>query len=158
MSIPLLSSLSQRAAQRAKTAARKARRKAKAAMIGTRKRRKVIRISTYDAQWSKLVRERDGHTCRKPGCGKRAPANVMHAHHIIGRGKKSTRLLIENGLTLCVHHHVWGDDSAHKVGKQFCIDIIGQAEYDRLHGLSLIHKPERKAIEEFILRHVEKAA
>ena len=72
MSIPLLSSLSQRAAQRAKTAARKARRKAKAAMIGTRKRRKVIRISTYDAQWSKLVRERDGHTCRKPGCGNRA--------------------------------------------------------------------------------------
>lgn len=124
----------------------------KARRIGTKKRR-VIRISTYDSQWSKMVRERDGWTCRKPGCGKREPANVLHAHHVIGRGKKATRLLVDNGLTLCVHHHVWGDDSAHKVGKQFCIEIIGQAEYDRLHELSLIHKTERQAIEEFKERH-----
>lgn len=148
-----MSTIAIMAAQRLKAAAKKARRKAKAQRIAGKKRRKVIRLGPYDAKWSKLVRERDGYACRKLGCDKRAPANVLHSHHVIGRGKKSTRLLVENGLTLCVHHHVWGDDSAHKVGKQFCIDIIGQGEYDRLHGLSLIHKPERKAIEEFILRH-----
>ena len=109
----------------------------------------TIRISKYDKIWSKLVRERD-KACLK--CGKVAPYR-LDAHHIIGRGKKSTRLLIENGITLCVHHHTFGEDSAHKVGRQFVIDIIGQDEYDRLHELSLVPKKERQAIEEFKLRH-----
>lgn len=161
--------------RKAKAALRKAKRQSKALRIGKalpslpgatsalvgakrKRRRKVIRISRCDARWSKLVRARDGGACRKPGCDKREPANVLHAHHVIGRGKKATRLLLDNGITLCVHHHIWGDDSAHKIGKQFVIDIIGQAEYDRLHELSLTHKTERQAVAEFLERHGKKAA
>lgn len=109
-----------------------------------------IKISRYDRKWSQLVRDRDG-ACRK--CGKKSPEYVLHAHHIIGRGRKSTRLLVENGITLCVHHHVFGDDSAHKVGKQFVIDLIGQTEYDRLYAMSLVPKKERIAVEEFLEKY-----
>lgn len=113
-----------------------------------------IRLSRYDRRWSQLVRERDG-ACRK--CGKAAPYK-LEAHHIIGRAKKSTRLVIENGITLCVHHHTFGDDSAHHVGAQFVIDIIGQGEYDRLRAMSLEVKKERQAVAEFLERHGNKAA
>lgn len=91
-----------------------------------------IKVQKEDKLWSKLVRERDG-ACRK--CGKKPPYR-LHAHHIMSRVNSATRYDLKNGLTLCVHHHVFGNDSAHKVGKQFVIDIIGQKEYNRLEKLS----------------------
>lgn len=104
-----------------------------------------IRFSKHDAKWGKLVRERDG-ACRK--CGK-TPPYQLQAHHIMPRGRNATRLLLENGITLCAHHHTLGDDSAHRRGKDFIIEIIGQKEYRRLEKLSLQTKSKSQSIKEF---------
>lgn len=108
-----------------------------------------IRLSKYDKIWAKLVRERDGQ-CKK--CGKRPPY-VLNAHHIRPRGRKSTRLLLENGITLCFSHHTGTDDSAHRVGNQFVIDLIGKKEFNRLDKLSNTLMTERNAIKEFIAKY-----
>ena len=112
-----------------------------------RKTIKKIRISKYDTIWSKLVRERDGK-CRN--CGKRENLN---AHHVHPRGRKSTRLVLANGLSLCVSCHVFSPDSVHRSpegSKKFCIRIIGEKEYLRLEKLSIQIMTEREAIQEFI--------
>lgn len=106
-----------------------------------------IRLSKYDKLWSKLVRERD-RKCRKLGCNKQSPW-VLNAHHIRPRGRKSTRLLLENGITLCFAHHTGTDDSVHRRGDQFIVEIIGKREFNRLEKLSLKIKTEREAITEF---------
>ncbi len=40
---------------------------------------------------------------------------TVHAHHLIGRGRKATRCLLENGMRLCEFHHTGSTElSAHK--------------------------------------------
>lgn len=104
-----------------------------------------IRLSKADKLWSRIVRERDGE-CRY--CSKRPPY-VLQAHHIMPRGRKSTRLLLENGVTLCFSHHVGTDNSAHR-NPTFIKDLVGTKEYKRLEKLSLILKTERQAVKEFL--------
>ena len=107
---------------------------------------KTIRLSKADTIWSKMVRERDGK-CRNCGSTK-----SLNAHHIHGRGRKSTRLVLENGLSLCASCHVFSPDSVHRSpdgSKKFCVRIIGLKEYNRLERLSLQIKSEREAIREF---------
>ena len=106
-----------------------------------------IRLGKWDKIWSKLVRERDSQ-CMKPGCGKKPPY-VLNAHHIRPRGRKSTRFLLDNGITFCFSHDTGTDDSVHRIGNQFIIDIIGKKEFNRLDKLSLQMKSERQAIKEF---------
>lgn len=73
-----------------------------------------IRMSACDKEWSKLVRERDGKCL---ACGKRSN---LAAHHFVRRSIKSTRLIIENGVTLCPGCHVFNHEfSAHKTPEMF---------------------------------------
>ena len=106
-----------------------------------------IHIDSADTKWSLQVRARDGR-CRK--CGRMAPWK-LEAHHIMPRARSATRYDIANGLTLCFVHHVMGDDSAHRVGKQFVIDIIGLTEYKRLEKKSVQTISRAKARAEFLL-------
>ena len=99
-----------------------------------------------------MVRERDGK-CRN--CGK---TNNLNAHHIHPRGRKSTRLVLENGLSLCAGCHVFSPDSVHRSpegSKKFCVRIIGEEEYTRLEKLSNQTMSERKAIEEFKNKYIQ---
>ena len=97
-----------------------------------------------------MVRERDGK-CRN--CGKTAPYK-LEAHHIWPRGRKSTRLLLENGITLCVHCHKFGDHSVHNIGtKAFMTPLIGKKELDRLEKLSNQTMSEREAINIFLTKY-----
>lgn len=107
-----------------------------------------IRLGKYDKIWSKIVRQRDGR-CRKAGCYKKEPEHVLNAHHIHPRGRKATRFLLDNGITLCFSHHIGTDDSAHRRGKEFVIDIIGLKEWKRLEKLSHEYKTEKQAIKDF---------
>lgn len=110
-----------------------------------------IKKSKEDIKWSKLVRERDG-SCRV--CGKPASQYKLDAHHIMPRSRNATRLDVSNGLTLCVHHHTFGDYSVHKVGKQFVIDLIGLKEYKRLEKLSLSGMSKAESIKQFNQKYV----
>lgn len=73
-----------------------------------------IRTSKYDKIWSKMIHARDG-VCLV--CGS---TNTLAAHHVEGRAKKATRLLLENGILLCCAHHVFSSEfSAHKTPRDF---------------------------------------
>jgi 5-methylcytosine-specific restriction endonuclease McrA len=75
---------------------------------------KKVRLSKYDALWSRMVRERDG-ACLY--CGRK---DYLQAHHFKGRSCKATRLMLENGVTLCSSHHTFNYQfSAHRTPEAF---------------------------------------
>lgn len=105
-----------------------------------------IRLGKYDKIWSLMVRERDGK-CRN--CGRGSPWK-LEAHHIRPRGRKSTRYLLENGITLCVLCHKFGDNAVHQIGdRPFMEPLIGKKEFNRLEKLSLKLKSDKEAQTEF---------
>lgn len=108
-----------------------------------------IRLGKYDTIWSKLVRERDGKCLN---CGKRPPYQLQ-AHHVMPRGRKATRFVIENGITLCAYCHTLGDHSVHRVGRQFIIDLLGNRQVKKLERMSLVTTSESKAVQQFIIDH-----
>ena len=73
-----------------------------------------------DDLWSLVVRQRANHTCVKcgrvviPGSG-----NAMNAHHLIGKGSRSTRWDLENGICLCAGCHRMKTDAAHRQPEKF---------------------------------------
>lgn len=68
-----------------------------------------IKFTKEDREWAKAVKTRDGWACVV--CGSEEKPN---AHHIIARENHDTKLDIDNGLTLCVSHHLFNRQlSAH---------------------------------------------
>ena len=110
-----------------------------------------ISIDKHDTKWSKMARE------KKPYCQNcLTKLKVLNAHHIMPRGRMSTRLDLSNALVLCVSCHVFDDTSVHKSpegSKKFCVRIIGLKEWNRLEKLSLQYKSKEKAIKEFIAKY-----
>jgi DNA-binding transcriptional regulator YiaG len=88
-------------------------------------------IKILDTIWSFAVKERDGLKCRYTDCNQ---TKYLNSHHIVKRQFKSLRWDIDNGITLCVGHHTFGQDAAH-------VDEIGflkwlkseDVNYDLLH-------------------------
>ena len=74
-----------------------------------------IALTPMDKQWARLVKIRDNYRCRVCGrFGKYSSGGVgwkMESAHIIGRGKKTTRWLLENGLTMCFTCHRWSHEN-----------------------------------------------
>ena len=66
-----------------------------------------IKVTKLDKLWADCVKQRDGYRCRR--CGRTGKPRGMHAAHIEGRSKKSTRWALENGLCLCFLCHQWFD-------------------------------------------------
>lgn len=107
---------------------------------------KKIRMSACDKEWSKLVRERDK---RCLSCGKR---DNLAAHHYLRRSVKSTRLLLENGVTLCPSCHIFNHQfSAHKTPEAFKRWFKkNYPDRDKLVSVrAKTHMTERQAILEF---------
>ena len=106
-----------------------------------------IKISKYDKEWSQKVRARDKK------CAVCGAVNNLAAHHIEGRAKKSTRLLLENGITVCPSHHVFNNDfSAHRTPKDFK-NWFKEKYPERwilIQDKLKIHMSEKQAVEEFI--------
>ena len=105
-----------------------------------------IRLGKWDKIWSKKVRERDGKCLN---CGK---TESLNAHHVMPRGRKSTRFVLDNGISLCAGCHVFSPNSVHRTpegSKAFCVRIIGLKKYKELEKMSLQLKTERQAIAEF---------
>lgn len=77
-----------------------------------------IKLTSHDIKWSLLVRERD-KACLVCGRSKLAGWK-LDAHHFIKRSVNPTRLMIENGITLCFIHHTSSHEfSAHKTPEAF---------------------------------------
>ncbi len=113
-----------------------------------------LRFSTYDTKWSKMVRERDGRCLY---CGRQAPY-VLNAHHFLRRGVKATRLMLENGVTLCFVHHTSSHEfSAHKTPEAFrkWFKKTFPARAIAIEAKAKTHITERQAIKEFqdVLQH-----
>lgn len=54
--------------------------------------------------WSIKVRKRDGHMCRRKGCGSNYK---LHAHHIFNQADNpDLRYEVWNGITLCQSCHI----------------------------------------------------
>ena len=62
-----------------------------------------------DDAWAKLVKLKAGNKCEY--CGK---TDRLNSHHVYSRSNRSVRWDIDNGYSLCVGHHVFGNFSAHK--------------------------------------------
>jgi hypothetical protein len=108
---------------------------------------KKIKLSKYDTIWAKFVRERDGEClyCHR--------TDGLNAHHFKGRSCKSTRLLLINGVTLCVSHHVFNSQgSAHKTPERFekWFKKTYPERYQEIRKRAQIMMSEREAIKEFI--------
>ena len=61
--------------------------------------------------WRERVLQRDNHTCVIPGCEK---IKFLNAHHLIPNTFHDYEFTLDNGMTLCSHHHTLGKFSAHK--------------------------------------------
>ena len=107
---------------------------------------KKIKLSKFDIIWSKFVRERDGECLyckRKEG---------LNAHHFKGRSCKATRLLLDNGVTLCTSHHVFNHEfSAHKTPERFerWFKKTYPDRYKEIRTRAQTMMTERNAIKEF---------
>lgn len=77
-------------------------------------KKKKVSIASVDTLWSKLVKEKAGNKCEY--CGK---VDGLNSHHIFSRSNRSVRWDDENGVSLCVSHHVFGNFSAHKSPIEF---------------------------------------
>ncbi len=69
---------------------------------------------TLDNLWRDAVKFRAGMKCEY--CGK---TTGLNSHHIFSRSNKKVRWDINNGICLCVLHHVFGQFSAHKSPLEF---------------------------------------
>ena len=107
---------------------------------------KKIKIGKYDRLWSLKVRARD-EACLK--CGR---TENLAAHHVVRRSIKSTRLMVENGCSLCPSCHVFSHIfSAHKTPEMFIRWFKGRfpARYRRIKEKEKEYCTEKQAIELF---------
>ena len=123
-----------------------------------KKSRRAYLIGEIDKIVSLKVRERDGHYCRH--CGRPRgfygdkKGHVFH-HHILTKSRLPTRWLLENGVTLCFHCHVW----AHSAGEEFrewVLTWMSQAQYELLYIRSQMRGGFRECDLEFLLRDMRR--
>jgi len=72
--------------------------------------------------WAELVRK--GGVCeicgvRKGDLNNKGKPIILHSHHLIGRENHALAFDIKNGVSLCIGHHKYFKDSAHKGGLIF---------------------------------------
>jgi hypothetical protein len=89
---------------------------------------------TYaDAKWRAACKERDGHRCRVPNCGRRSGLEV---HHVFSRGYKATKTDPDNGVTLCIEHHGWAQQNTTSFQTWWAV-VIGEERFVQLRAKAL---------------------
>ena len=84
-----------------------------------------------DAEFSNMIRARDGWTCQR--CGKRYPerAQGLHAAHIFSRGRKSVRWDEVNAVALCFSCHLWAHGNP-TLFAEWIMKRLGKRRYEAL--------------------------
>jgi hypothetical protein len=83
-----------------------------------------------DNLWRFAVYNKAGNICEYCGI-----SGQMNAHHVFSRCSYSTRWNINNGVCLCVSHHIFGNHSFHKSPAEmieWLKEKRGQEWYDKL--------------------------
>jgi hypothetical protein len=99
-----------------------------------------VKMAAKDKLWADLVKERDLYTCQR--CFIAYPEGRrqgLHAHHIFGRSRKTTRHMIVNGVSLCFGCHMWAHSNPLEFHERMA-DRLGWTEYHELRELSLATK------------------
>lgn len=86
-----------------------------------------------DVAWSKLVKIKSGNKCAVCSSEK-----ALNSHHIYSRAKMSLRWSLENGICLCVGHHIGVKFSAHKTPVDFNDWLYNHFGIDFMDGLKLM--------------------
>lgn len=101
-----------------------------------------------DVAWSKLVKLKSNNKCAVCFSEK-----ALNSHHVYSRAKMSLRWSLENGICLCVGHHIGVKFSAHKTTIEFndwLVDHFGIAFMDGLklmaHSQSNLHEFEKEVL------------
>lgn len=99
-----------------------------------------VKIGPLDKIFSQYIRTRDGWCCQR--CGKAHARNSqgLHAAHIFGRGKHSTRWHENNAVSLCYGDHSYLDQNPLEKYKWYK-EKFGTALFDQIKELS--EKPIR---------------
>lgn len=112
-------------------------------------------IALLDRLWSELVKIRAGGKCEY--CGK---VTTLNSHHLFSRSNRSTRWDVENGVSLCVYHHTFGNFSAHKSPFEFSEwiqSVRGEEWYQSLRRkASTAYKPDYWAVKEGLVEEQER--
>jgi len=107
-----------------------------------------------DLVWSLLVKAKAGGKCIV--CGHETSLN---SHHIYSRAKISVRWLIDDGICLCVNHHIGSGFSAHKTPASFInwlTKLKGQKFMDELEiKANSTYKPHQFE-KEILLKELKK--
>lgn len=82
-----------------------------------------------DSDWSKQVLEKNNGYCIL--CG-----NVATPAHVFRRGYLCTRLVVENGVPLCVICHGWFDSLSELKHEKAGRFLVGDLVYDCLEELN----------------------
>ena len=94
--------------------------------------KKKFNKNRADKLWSDLVKLIAGGRCEY--CGK---AEYPNSHHVFSRSNLNLRWDTDNGVCLCVGHHVFGNLSAHKSPIEFLEwlkEKRGNEWYERLRS------------------------
>ena len=86
-----------------------------------------------DTAWSKIVKLKSGNKCVV--C---SSERALNSHHIYSRAKMSLRWSVENGICLCVGHHIGVKFSAHKTPVDFNDWMNEKLGHDFMDGLKLM--------------------
>ena len=81
---------------------------------GMPKKKAKLKTQKLDEIWSKIIKLEAKEKCEYCGSTSR-----LNSHHIFSRSNYSVRWSIENGVCLCVKHHLFGVMSAHKAPIEF---------------------------------------
>lgn len=116
-----------------------------------KKSRRAYLLKALDSIVSKIVRERDGHRCRK--CGR---TSCFH-HHIFGKkAHPATRWNKDNGISLCFHCH----RDAHASPEDFrrwVLSWMGEREYEALYVRAQMRCSFKEVDLEMLLWEMRKA-
>lgn len=118
-----------------------------------RKKTKSSIDKRLDTAWSRLVKLKSGNKCAVCSSEK-----ALNSHHIYSRAKMSLRWSTENGICLCVGHHIGVKFSAHKTPIEFTEwlnEKLGPEFMDGLkymaHTQSNLHEFEK----EYLLKELQ---
>jgi len=79
-----------------------------------KKKNPKLKNGGIDILWAELVKLLAGVKCEY--CGK---TDRLNSHHIFSRSRMNLRWDTDNGICLCVSHHIFGEFSAHKAPIDF---------------------------------------
>jgi len=111
---------------------------------------KTSDITKLDKLWSEAVKLIGGNKCLR--CGR---ITTLNSHHFYSKSNQSTRWDIDNGVCLCVAHHVFGTDSAHKAPADFVDFMIEERGQEWLDALRIRKNTIRKQFYEEVKHELE---